>query len=132
MPVKKHPAEPSAAKKHHEPITVQRRFLARRRDIIKIFYSIPHSAPKSLDAVPDQEEELSDAQVPNVLQLTGEPRVYVVTLNIVDIAGGLRKRRVIAVRLSFAVMFTLATIPPKPCQHKLHHVALAMMRRWRM
>ena len=68
----------------------------------------------------EEEKQFRAVKFADVLQPLGEPVVDMVTLDAVDIPGGLAKDVVVA---------SPAVVAAKALQHELHHITLAVVRR---
>lgn len=105
------------AQGHDQPITKHGGPLARGRDVVKRRDTVPKATPDGLRAIPDHLQHLPDPPFANILQVTGQTGVDVVTRD--SVGGGAGE--------GFAPLITA-----KALEHLLDHIALAVVRRRRM
>src|SRR4051812_40588789 len=110
MPMQHDAFVEKAADRHYEPVSIQGRRLARGRDVVEVLHAVSESVLDRLKAVQQQKAELSHAQVTDVLQLFGQPRVDVVQLDIKWRCGWLHGSR--------SGFFPIPTVAAQPLQHE--------------
>jgi len=106
-----------AADEHHQPVAIHRDGLAGRGHIIKGRYAVAEPAPERLQTIEQDQENFSTPEFANVLQGFGEARVNMVALDTVTV------RRLLP---------WPAAVAAEAIEHKLDHVALAVVRRRRV
>ena len=125
VPVQNYALKKTPADQHHEPVTIQRRPFAGGGDVIKGGHSMAEAAPDGLRAIAQEQEKLSDSQIPNILELLRQPGIDVITVNAERAEAG-------GAGPGACSTAGLAPVPAKAFQHELHHVALAVVGGWRV